>query len=442
MSNRYSNTFSLKKSYYCNGSPVILHGGAIHYDNLKEVSIARLKFKNISEKVIKSISVIFEVSDEKSRQKKHVKFLYKDISLNPGESFGEKIAIDLPINNANCLSIVKLGAVSCGEEEMEQFAEWKPVAQKTIASILPSKFQQIAYAKRFGKNAKRAILENDKFWVCTCGNPCAYYEGFCEKCYASRLELNNLNTEELLEQGVLMYARKKAESKSLTELKKAKDALSHIENSEEAKEISLKISNTIKKKKAKRTKIALTSIAVIVSLCVSIFLIFALMTTKYTFNTNGGSKINPIMSSEAITLPTPTREGYIFDGWYENENLKSGRVTSPYKADGNITLYAKWKEAGENFDSAIEIKKGSHTFTAITSYTYFEFVPTVSGYYTFKCTSTADVDATLYGSNKISLQTDNSYGNFKISYSLQSGQTYYLAVKSSANNRSCTIIIE
>lgn len=62
-----------------------------------------------------------------------------------------------------------------------------------------------------------------------------------------------------------------------------------------------------------------------------------------TFNTLGGSPINPVTQSygSVITIPNPAKEGYDFAGWYSNETL-----TTPYTVgtmpDTNMTLYAKW----------------------------------------------------------------------------------------------------
>lgn len=49
--------------------------------------------------------------------------------------------------------------------------------------------------------------------------------------------------------------------------------------------------------------------------------------------TNGGT---------AVTLPTPTKSGYTFGGWYDNSGLTGTAVTSPYSPSADITLYAKW----------------------------------------------------------------------------------------------------
>ena len=67
-------------------------------------------------------------------------------------------------------------------------------------------------------------------------------------------------------------------------------------------------------------------------------------TYNVTFNTNGGSTITNVSVEEGnkVSKPTdPTKEGYVFSGWFTNEDL-----TAAYDFDGvvnaNLTLYAKW----------------------------------------------------------------------------------------------------
>ena len=47
-----------------------------------------------------------------------------------------------------------------------------------------------------------------------------------------------------------------------------------------------------------------------------------------------------------VTLPTPTRSGYTFDGWYTNSALtnSAGAAGAFYKPTANTTLYAKWTQ--------------------------------------------------------------------------------------------------
>ena len=92
----------------------------------------------------------------------------------------------------------------------------------------------------------------------------------------------------------------------------------------------------------------------------------AARTTKYTFknwNTaqnDGGTSYNSgasynmnasatlyaqwdsIISTTAVTLPTPTHEGWVFMGWAESNSATNG-VTGSYIPSGNVTLYAVWE---------------------------------------------------------------------------------------------------
>lgn len=65
-----------------------------------------------------------------------------------------------------------------------------------------------------------------------------------------------------------------------------------------------------------------------------------------TFDTQGGSEVKPITIAEGatITLPNnPTKEGYVFAGWYlSNALVEEFNITKTIT--GDITLYAKWIE--------------------------------------------------------------------------------------------------
>ena len=74
-------------------------------------------------------------------------------------------------------------------------------------------------------------------------------------------------------------------------------------------------------------------------------------TRTYTaqFDTNGGSAVDKVKTDKngKIERPAdPTKEGYIFVGWYSDSKL-----TKPFdfsaELTANSTLYAKWKENNE-----------------------------------------------------------------------------------------------
>lgn len=70
--------------------------------------------------------------------------------------------------------------------------------------------------------------------------------------------------------------------------------------------------------------------------------------TTFTFGTaNGGTGTLTASwsGSHSITLPTPSRIGYTFEGWYKESSLtnKAGDAGASYTATATTTLYAKWK---------------------------------------------------------------------------------------------------
>lgn len=64
-----------------------------------------------------------------------------------------------------------------------------------------------------------------------------------------------------------------------------------------------------------------------------------------TFESNGGSAVSSqtVQEGDKIVEPTkPTREGYIFGGWYKDANLTRAWNFATDTVSGNTTLYAKW----------------------------------------------------------------------------------------------------
>ncbi|SEI90718.1 InlB B-repeat-containing protein, partial [Streptococcus equinus] len=66
-----------------------------------------------------------------------------------------------------------------------------------------------------------------------------------------------------------------------------------------------------------------------------------------SYNSTGGSYIAPVEGhyGETISLAstTPTKEGYTFDGWYDNPELTGNVISGDVVLNQNKTLYAKWQ---------------------------------------------------------------------------------------------------
>ena len=86
--------------------------------------------------------------------------------------------------------------------------------------------------------------------------------------------------------------------------------------------------------------------------------------TKYTvhFDSKGGSNVadKEISSGNSVAEPTaPTKEGFTFGGWYEDETL-SIKFDFNTRITGNVTLYAKWV-ANDEIEEYIKTDESGNT---------------------------------------------------------------------------------
>ena len=104
--------------------------------------------------------------------------------------------------------------------------------------------------------------------------------------------------------------------------------------------------------KSKLTIILCSLIGVLAIAGVIVALILSNNKVTISFDSDGGSKVESIKvtKGETATLPTSTKEGFEFDGWYYND-LKANENS---RFQENITLKARWKEVDKikiTFDS-------------------------------------------------------------------------------------------
>ena len=97
---------------------------------------------------------------------------------------------------------------------------------------------------------------------------------------------------------------------------------------------------------------------------------YALTSYTITYNVNGGTMPATFVSEynveTGVTLPTPTRSLYLFDGWYENADFSGAKVTSISEGDfGNKTYYAKWLSTTNGITYQLS---GDGTYYIVTGY--------------------------------------------------------------------------
>ena len=162
-------------------------------------------------------------------------------------------------------------------------------------------------------------------------------------------------------------------------------------------------------------------------------------TLNYTlaFNANGGGGApsdQTCSSGEALTIPAtiPTRFGYDFLGW----GTSSGSASASYYPGGTITmtanrtLYAVWRSAAAIERPALP-KDAAVNMNIAGAARYLRIVSQYSGQHVMETTGGYDTYGILYDSDGKQLASNDDSGdgaNFRISYTLEAGKSYYLRV--------------
>ena len=119
---------------------------------------------------------------------------------------------------------------------------------------------------------------------------------------------------------------------------------------------------------------------------VTLYAYWTINAYKVTYVTGNGDSIDPVDlnygTSFAGKVPSLTRTGYTFAGWFDGETQYTAESTMPAS---NVTLTAKWVEAEVKLTVSISLENPANlgSYGAATGYDYV----------TFKTSETVDIDA-------------------------------------------------
>lgn len=142
-----------------------------------------------------------------------------------------------------------------------------------------------------------------------------------------------------------------------------------------------------------------------------------------TYSANASVTLYAQYANPSIgSLPTPTRSGYAFDGWYTAANGGT-KITDSTKVTANTTVYAHWTKNAEA-KAVVKDVKIEHNATLNYKSTYMlspEITADKGAKYTVKYSSsntkvaTVDENGKIYGAKKgnatITCTVTDSYGN-------------------------------
>jgi uncharacterized repeat protein (TIGR02543 family) len=185
---------------------------------------------------------------------------------------------------------------------------------------------------------------------------------------------------------------------------------------------------------------------------------FAYVSENYIVNFDPqGGNVSPTSKSVSSggtygTLPTPTRPGYVFVGWYTSP-LAGTLITEGSAApSASETLYARWVSAGSFGASHLfEIRKASALVPDSVAnanidtggaYKIFSFVPPETGDSILSSSSSGDTYGYLLDQNGVEIAHDDDNGpgnNFQLVRRLDKDTRYYCAVRYYGSSTTGTI---
>lgn len=123
--------------------PVEVVAGVLLKDNQSETVLAQVKYKNISSKSIKSISVSISARDANGvKISGVVNYVYESLIAAQGDCFGDKVPVVMSDNNTHTFSVDVISVV------FSDGTGWSKRAQETVNTVEELGTQTIAVTKK------------------------------------------------------------------------------------------------------------------------------------------------------------------------------------------------------------------------------------------------------------------------------------------------------
>lgn len=279
---RYEKVFTLTPMLYTDGSPVIIEAGALQKDNVNGNIIAQLKFKSISVKVIKALTVKIVALDVSGNPiGEEIEHQYLDLTVQRNENFGSKEAIILPDNTTRAFSVFVTKIVFDDNTNMVlEKSEWSELPQQNSIDLDITEIDYF-YKKFSVKNPKQTFRYKD-LWLCSCGKINHDSEEKCCCCNNACDEMLNIDYEEFKYEAHYNHACDLLSQKSISSVNSAITEFKKISEYKDAEAKLSEAENVLNELKKKRKNIII-SIVLIVCVCISLGVILNIPSVKYHF---------------------------------------------------------------------------------------------------------------------------------------------------------------
>ena len=110
-------------------------------------------------------------------------------------------------------------------------------------------------------------------------------------------------------------------------------------------------------------------------ICYTLTTAVVIPTYMVSYDANGGSCATASENASSVALPTPTRDGYTFNGWYTaaTGGALVGAAGDSYAPSADITLYAQWTANAVEPEPSDEVCVTFEGSSTVSSYTKGDF---------------------------------------------------------------------
>lgn len=219
MSERYTKLFSQEKPLYAEGSPVIIMAGALLLDNVGGNVLAQLKFKNISPKTVKALTVSVTAKDTVGRViGKPTVHQYLDLNAERDAEFGQKTAISLPSENTRECEVRMLEAAFADNSvwTAPEGLSWEPLPEQSLLFHNDAELLK-QYRMEVNPAAKSELLTVKDLWLCSCGAVNRAGENVCHCCETPLSAMKNADLSGLRERCDARLAKEREDAAKAAE---------------------------------------------------------------------------------------------------------------------------------------------------------------------------------------------------------------------------------
>lgn len=203
MEDRFNNIYSLPSNIYKPSSPVIILAGSLLKDNADGNIIGQLKIRNISDKVIKAVSVNISTKDVAGRDIGDlVEHHYLDLNVARSGDFGTQEPIIFSDNRVRAIELYVSEVVYIDGSIWNDAGDgWKSLGEFALGeTVFDNKelFEQFKIDN--GADCKYKPSVYNSIWLCTCGEINIIGEEHCHRCGRTlavfdAIDNNKLNQE-------------------------------------------------------------------------------------------------------------------------------------------------------------------------------------------------------------------------------------------------------